>query len=418
MSRPTPSGGRSSQALFFRLAWRNLWRNKKRTLIACASIFFAVFLAVAMSSMQTGQHEYMINTAVRFSTGHVQIHGKGYWDKRSLDESMEFDSTLFVAAQRIPGVATVVPRFESFALISRGNVTKVSPVTGIDPRREHAMTSLGSRVVRGTPLLQWHDGAILAEGLATMLGADLGDSIVIYGQGYQGVTAAGVVPIAAILRFPIPDLNNTGVYLPLAEMQSMFAAPGRITSLAILLQRDDDVSHVAEILTNMAGTEREVMTWREMMPELVQAIAVDDGGTVIMLLILYVVIGFGIFGTVMMMTAERRHEFGVTIAVGMKRWRLMVITSMESILISMIGAAAGILLAVPFIAYFAHFPIRLGGDYAQAMLAYGMEPILPLSMDPLVFLLQGLSVFLLGSVSALYPIMVLRSLEPVQAMRR
>ncbi len=418
MASAPVSGRHSPRILFFRLAWRNVWRNKKRTLIACASIFFAVFLAVAMSSMQTGQHEYMINTAVRFSTGHVQIHGKGYWDTRSLDESMDSDSTLLKASQAIPMVACVVPRFESFALISRGNATRVSPVTGIDPAREDAMTSLGSRVIRGVPFLQWNHGAIIAEGLARIVNADVGDSIVIYGQGYQGVTAAGVVPVAAIVRFPIPDMNNTGVYLTLPEMQSMFAAPGRITSIVVLLHRDDELSAAAAALTSLAGPEREVMTWRQMMPELVQAIAVDDGGTVIMLLILYVVIGFGIFGTVMMMTAERRHEFGVIIAVGMKRWKLMFITGVEALMVSMLGATAGILAAIPLVAYFAHYPIHLGGDYAQAMLAYGMEPIIPLSTDPVVFLLQGLSVFFLGAVSALYPIIVLRSLNPVQAMRR
>ena len=408
---------RSPGGIFLRMAWRNLWRNKKRTVIASASIVFAVLLAVAMSSMATGGHEYMIFSAVRFSTGHLQIHGRGYWEKRSLDESMVYDSALIAAAARLPSVAEVVPRLESVALISRGNATRVSSVIGIDPLRENAMTALGSRVVRGTPLLHWNAGAIIAEGLARMLDADVGDSIVIYGQGYQGVTAAGILPIAAIVRFPVPDLNNTGVFLSLSTMQSMFAAPDRITSVAILLHRDEDLSAAARAVTALAGPDREVMTWRQMMPELVQAIAADDGGMVIMLLILYVVIGFGIFGTVMMMTAERRHEFGVTIAVGMKRWRLMVITSLEALMVSMLGAVVGILAAVPVIAYFARFPIRLGGEYAAAMLAYGLEPILPVSIDPLIFIIQGITVFALGVISSAYPLMAIRSLRPVAAMR-
>ena len=409
---------RTGRAVYLTMAWRNLWRNKKRTLIAAASIFFAVFLAVLMSAMTTGQHEYMINAAVRFSTGHVQIHGRGYWDKRSLDESMEFDSALVRGAEALRYVTHVVPRFESFALVSRGTVTKVSPVTGIDPVREDAMTSIASRLVRGVAFLQWTRGALLPEGLARMLRVDVGDSIVIYGQGYQGVTAAGVVPVSGILHFPIPDMNNTGVYLPLGEMQAMFAAPDRITSLSILLRGEDDIDEAAGTLRSMAGADKEVMTWQQMLPELVQAITVDDGGTVIMLLILYVVIGFGIFGTVMMMTAERRHEFGVAIAIGMKRWRLMLITSIEALMVSMIGALAGTLAAVPVVLYFAHSPIHLTGDYAQVMLAYGMEPILPVSTDAILFVIQGLSVFVLGVVSAVYPALVLRKLDPVRAMHR
>lgn len=413
-----PSHGSAGLMLYLKMAWRNLWRNKKRTLIAAASIFFAVFLAVVMSAMTSGSHEYMINAAVRFTTGHLQIHGKGYWEKRSLDESMEYDSALVKAADELPAVMHVVPRFESFALISHGNVTKVSPVTGIDPRREDAMTSLGSRLVQGVPLLQWTHGALIPEGLARLLRVSLGDSIVIYGQGYQGVTAAGIVPVTGILKFPIPDMNNTGVYLRMSEAQALFAAPDRITSLSILLRRDEDISDVEKALGPLVGPDKEVMTWRQMMPELVQALTVDSGGLVIMLIILYVVIGFGIFGTVMMMTAERRHEFGVTIAVGMKPRRLMAITSIEAILVSMIGAVAGTLASIPVVLYFAHSPIHLTGDYAELMLSYGMEPILPLSTDTANFTIQCLVVFLLGAVSAIYPALVLRSLDPVRAMRR
>ncbi len=413
-----PSYRSTARSLYLKMAWRNLWRNKKRTLIAAASIFFAVFLAVLMSSMTAGSHDYMINAAVRFSTGHIQIHGKGYWDKRSLDESMVYDSALVKAVAGLPEVAHVVPRFESVALVSHGNVTKVSPVTGIDPPQENAMTSLGSRLLRGVPLLQWTHGAMIAEGLGALLGADIGDSIVIYGQGYQGVTAAAVVPITGVLKFPIPDMNNTGIYLPMSEAQGLFAAPDRMTSLSILLRGDEHIDDAEKALAPMIRPDQEVMTWRQMLPELVQALTVDSGGTVIMLLVLYVVIGFGIFGTVMMMTAERRHEFGVTIAVGMKRWRLAVITAIEAVLVSLIGAIAGTLAAIPVVLYFAHSPIYLTGDYAELMLSYGMEPILPFSTDATNFIIQGIVVFILGAVSAVYPAMVLRSLDPVRAMPR
>ncbi|MGA9119713.1 MAG: FtsX-like permease family protein [Bacteroidota bacterium] len=408
----------AARGLFLRMAWRNLWRNKKRTVIASSSIFFAVFLAVAMSAMQTGSHEYMIDSAVKYSTGHIQIHGKDYWEKRSLDESMVLDSVLIKAVESLRFVTDVVPRLESVALISHGNVTKVSPVTGIDPEREDAMTSLSKRIVRGVPLAGWHHGAIVAEGLARLLGVDVGDSIVIYGQGYQGVTAAGMVPVAGIAHFAIPDVNNAVVYLPLSEMQDLFAAPGRLTSLAILVDKDAHVEQTTRAIRAIAGNDLEVMPWQQMMPELVQAIAADNGGTVIMLLILYVVIGFGIFGTVMMMTAERHREFGVTIAVGMQKWRLMVITTLEALFVSMLGAAAGILVAIPVVVYFSHFPIQLTGDYAKAMLAYGMEPILPVSADAMVFLIQGITVFVLAAISATYPILVIRKLDPVRAMRR
>ena len=399
------------------MAWRNLWRNKKRTLIAGASVFFAVFLAVGMSSVQSGQHDYMIHTSVSFYTGHIQIHGKNYWEKRSLDQSMVFDTAFINNIRSLPHVVHAVPRFETAALVSHGTLTKVSPVIGIDPVSENAMTGLGKRIIRGSPMLGWKDGVIIAEGLARLLKVDVGDSIVVYGQGYQGVTAASILRIASIVKFPFDELNNAMVYLPLAVAQEMFSAPQRITAISILLDTDD-ADEVAATLRTSTDNSREVMTWRDMMPDLLQAIAADNGGTVIMLLILYVVVGFGIFGTVMMMTAERSREFGITIALGMKRWRLMSVTVIEAFFISLMGALVGIAVSIPFVVYFYYHPIQLGGDYAKAMMAYGMEPIIPFSMDPLVFIIQGIIVFALGAVSALYPIIILRKLEPVRAMRR
>ncbi len=408
---------RSSVVFFLRMAWRNLWRNKKRTLIAGASVFFAVFLAVGMSSVQFGSHDYMIHTAVSFYTGHIQIHGRNYWEKHSLDQSMDLDTAFMSAVRSLPHVLHAVTRFETAALVSHGTLTKVSPVIGIDPVRESAMTGLGRRVIRGTPLLGWNEGIIIAEGLARLLKVDVGDSIVVYGQGYQGVTAGGIIRIASIVKFPLDELNNAMLYLSLDAAQELFSAPGRITAISLLLDSDDAADEEAAALRAMTDGSKEVMTWREMMPELLQAIAADNGGTVIMLLILYVVIGFGIFGTVMM-TAERSREFGITIALGMKRWRLMSVTVIEALIISLMGAVAGIAVSIPLVVYFYHHPIQLGGDYAKAMMAYGFEPIIPFSVDPMVFIIQGIIVFALGAFSALYPIIILRKLEPVRAMRR
>jgi ABC-type lipoprotein release transport system permease subunit len=407
-----PPGG-----LLLRLAWRNLWRNNKRTLIAAGSVFFAVLLAVLMSAVQEGSHEYMINSAVGFSTGHLQIQGRGYWEKRSLDQSMAFDTSLVGVVRALPHVLHAVPRLEAYALLSHGTVTRVVPVLGIDPAAESAMTGLGKRVTRGAEVNAWSDGVVLAEGLARLLRADVGDSIVLYGQGYRGVTAAAILPVEAIVHFAIPDLDNALCYLPLETAQRIFAAEGRVTSLAILLDVDGAVDVTAAAVRSRLPADVDVLTWRDMLPELLQAIAVDDGGTVLMLLILYVVVGFGIFGTVIMMTAERSREFGVLIALGMRRGKLMIITVIESLVMSLLGALGGIAVSIPLVIYFHSAPIRLGGEYAKAMAAYGMEPILPVSVDPMVFVTQGIIVVLLAMASALYPVTVLRRLQPVRAMR-
>jgi len=402
--------------LFLQLAWRNLWRNRRRTLISTSSVLFAVVLALAMRSMENGSYDYMIQSAVGLYLGYIQIHAQGYWEKRSLDESMELTDSALVAYASVPGVTRVVPRLESFALVSKDSATKVAQVIGIDPQRENAMTGLAKRVEQGAYLQEASRGVMLGEGLAKFLHAGINDSIVVYGQGYHGVTAAARVPVVAILRFPIPDLDNSTSYLSLSYAQWLFSSAGRVTAVALMVGSPSQMDGVWSDLKTRAGPRTEVMTWEQMMPELVQAIQADSAGGIIMLFILYVVIGFGIFGTIMMMTTERIREFAVLISVGMKRWKLITVTSMETIIISMIGALAGVAVGLPILWYFYLHPIPLTGEYGEAMLAYGLEPILPFSIAPGIFLAQTAVVLGLAIVCAIYPILVIRKLNPVAGM--
>ncbi|MEO8233136.1 MAG: ABC transporter permease, partial [Ignavibacteriota bacterium] len=119
---------------YIKLAWRNLWRNKKRTLIASSSLLFAVLLALIMRSMQQGSYDYMIDYSVRMYTGYIQIHGKDYWEKKSLDESMLVNKKHLSELKNIKGISLTIPRFETYSLISYGNKTKVAQITGINPR--------------------------------------------------------------------------------------------------------------------------------------------------------------------------------------------------------------------------------------------------------------------------------------------
>jgi len=404
---------------YFELAWRNLWRNKKRTLIAAASVFFAVLLALIMRSMQQGTYNYMINSSVGLSTGYLQVHKKGFWDKRSLDKSMILSEEKFEENENIQHVTNVLPRLESFTLISYGKSTKVTPVIGIDPEKENSMTKLKEKLIKGSYLTDSSQGMILSEGLSTIINAGVGDSVVLYGQGYQGVTAAAQVPIIGIVKIPIPDLNNATVYISLNYAQWLFSAPSRITSISIMIDKQSNLDRVTDDVKKIYddNAKYEVMKWSELMPELVQSIQVDNAGGIIMLGILYIVIGFGSFGTIMMMTAERAKEFGILISVGMKKWKLIFVTTVETLFISFIGVLIGVIISIPILIYMYNNPIHLTGDAAKAYLAFGLEPILPFAINAGMFIAQVWTVLAITLLSALYPLFFIRKLVPIEAIR-
>jgi ABC-type lipoprotein release transport system permease subunit len=403
---------------YFLLAWRNLWRNKRRTLIASSSVFFAVILALAMRSMQEGSYDYMVDASVSMYTGYIQIHAKDYWEKRSIDKSMDLSKEKISQIQAVKDVTLITPRLESFSLISNEDATKVASIVGIDPEKENEMTDLKTKLIAGTYLTDSSHGIMIAEGLANVLKVGIGDSIVIYGQGYHGVTAAARVPVEGIIKFTLPQLNKTMAYLSLNYAQWLYGAPNRLTSLSLLIDEPAKLNIVHNNIANLFDEKYEVMMWTDLIPELVQSIEIDNAGGIIMLGILYLVIGFGIFGTVMMMTAERTKEFGILIAVGMKKWRLSFVSFLESIFLSFIGVLAGIIVTIPFLYYYNQNPIPLTGDMADAMLSFGLDPILPFRFAVNLFIDQFLTVLVIAMISSLYPLSYIRKLNPVTAMKK
>jgi ABC-type lipoprotein release transport system permease subunit len=399
------------------LGWRNLWRNKRRTLIAISSVVFALIFAIWMRSGQEGQYAFMIESMVKQYTGYLQVQGKDYWENRSIDESFYIDAKQIEEIDALEHVTLVNPRLESFALVSLGDLTKVANVVGINPDKEHAMNGLRDKIVEGEYLDGTSAGIVLAEGLAKNIGASLGDSIVVYGQGYHGSIAAGILEVTGIAKFPVNEQNNFMAYVSLQNAQVLFATYDLITSLTLMLEDIEYLEEVKPRVKAIVDKDYAIMTWDEMMPETLQQIEADKAGGVIMLGILYMIIGFGLFGTVMMMTAERVREFGILISVGMKRRKLSIVTTIESILIAVVGGLIGVGISIPWIWYWHNNPIRFEGDMAKMFDIYGVEPIMPFDFSYSIFLEQTIIVLFLALLTAIYPIMYVRKLKPMNAIR-
>ncbi len=403
--------------LYLKLSWRNIWRNKRRTLIATSSVFFAIFLAIAMRSLQYGSYDFMIDSAVRIYTGYIQIHGKGYWEEKSLEKSFELDNNLLSKIEQIKFVELAVPRLEYFLLITSKDITKIASTICINPEKENIMTRLKDRIISGRYLTDQDEGIIISEGLAKMLNVTTGDSVALYGQGIYGITAAANCKIIGIIKFALPELNNSFIYMPLKFGQILFSTENKITSISLMLNKPKKIDYVLKELKKLTNNNFEIMSWDEMMPELKQGILLDNVGGIIMLFILYLIISFGIFGTIMMMTIERTKEFGILISIGMKKSKLIFISFYETLFISFIGALGGLILSIPVTIYFHKNPLRFTGEIAEISLKFGVEPIIPFSTNSGIFIAQTFVVLTIAILSSLYPFNYIRKLQPSEAIR-
>jgi ABC-type lipoprotein release transport system permease subunit len=403
--------------MLLQLAWRNLWRNPNRSLITMASVWCAVVLAVAMSSLQKGVFDHLIANVVSFYSGYAQVHRAGYQSEQTLENSFPLTDSIQNAVLSSPGVAAATPRLEAFALASTGEKTKGCLVTGIAPETEDLVTRLKSKVIAGEYLQDSSQVILLAEGLAKRLQSSIGDTVVLLGQGYYGATAAGKYAVGGILHFGSPELNDQVVFLPLALAQHWLDASGLATTLVISPENPEKTEEVAAQLRASLPADFETLTWQEMMPDIQEHIKTDTASSTIILAVLYLLISFGIFATLLMMLAERQREFGMLVALGMKKLQLARMVLFESVFITLTGCLFGILVSIPLVWWLKEHPIRITGEMAEAYEKFGFEAIFPASFTPSVFWNQALAVLTIGLLLALYPVVKVLFLKPVEAMR-
>jgi putative ABC transport system permease protein len=406
--------------MYLKLAWRNIWRNRRRTIITVSSILFAVVCALFIESLERGAHNLMINNMTSFHTGHIQIQDYRYEDEPSLDNAFLYDKELLKEIEQSSGfINFTVPRIEAFMLAAGDELARGAMVLGIDHDAEQKLNSLEERLTEGRFFEDGDGSVVLGSGLAGRLNLSVGDTLALIGQGRFGMTASGLFEVSGLVNHPVRDMNNQLVYISLSDAQWLLSADGYITNLLISPQRLRDTDELAmQLKAGISDNELRVLTWPEMLPDLIEALEFDALQTRFMMGILYVVIGFGIFGTILTMTLERMREFGILLSVGMQRLKLAAVVFLETFMISILGIAAGSGLGYFILLYFYFNPIEIGNDMGEIFEEFGFEPIIPVAIEADIFAWQGFVIFMMSMLICLYPVFKIIRLKILDAARR
>jgi ABC-type lipoprotein release transport system permease subunit len=399
--------------LALRLAWRNLGRNRRRSLITGAAIAFALFFAVILRSLQLGVYNHMVATVVGSMSGYVQVSDTAYWPSQNLDYALYEDPAWLEELRADGDVASAYPRLQGFSLVTLGEQSGVAQWIGISS--EEAEDPLWkARLASGS----WNPapGSVwLGRRLAEQLRAAVGDTVVAMGQGFQGSMAGASWVVAGTLNMGNPELEKRSAVLGLADAQEFAGAYG-MWSYVQVTPRRTELSHdpTAELGARHPLDGARFLGWQTRMPELIQAIQADSSGGRVILFILYVVIGFGLLGTMIMLANERQREFAMQLAMGMRRGLLAGIVFVEVLILSLTGAAVGAVLGRVAVLILDRFPLRLQGDVAAAMEQQGWEPILPPSLDGSITLTHAGIIVLIALLAAAWPLRTVFKTSPVQ----
>jgi ABC-type lipoprotein release transport system permease subunit len=468
----------------FKIAWRNLWRNKRRTIITSASVFFAVFFAVIMRSIQLGSYDRMIMNFIESYSGYLQVQHVKYQDNPSIDYSFDYNDSLPAAISGVSNVVSVAPHIESFVLASSGSQTKGVVVLAIDPEKEREFSNPENKLVKyristgalsqmrkssSIPLAVMEklekipgssyssrarfeldlglssdeinlymdeilkscevsngfltdtdDGVLVSDRLASYLKVAIGDTVILMGQGYHGASAAGIFPVRGIIKMPLADIDSKLIIMTIPAAQNFFDVTGRITSLSVnLTGKSKRTMNAARASIDRLLTDNNTITktWEDLNPVMVQQIQGDSQTGIATLAMLYFIIFFGIFGTVLMMISERTREFGVLVAIGMQKRRLKRIITFEMILLGILGLVGGMLASAPIVMYFYYNPILLKGDLGKMMDDIGWDAVMPTAWFGPYFYWQAIVVFIMVLSATIYPLRKISRLKEIEALR-
>ena len=405
--------------MLLKIAWRNVWRNKRRSLITIAAIFIAVLLAIFLRALQLGMYDNIINNVVGSYSGYVQLHSKGYWDDKTIDNAFEVNQSVLADIQNIDGVSTILKRIQTGALSSYNDLSKFVYITGIDPENEEILTDWNKRLIEGRLLKKDSKSIIVAKGVAKYYNLKIGDTLIFIGQGYHGMQAVGAYPLQGVVDMKNPNLNNYSVFMTLPVAQDFVSADNLITNLVIDKEQYFDENKIAQAIKSKINNQSyDIMTWKEMTPELDQLIEADNAGGILIIMILYMIVTFGIFGTVLMMTQERLYEFGVLISIVMRRSKLMITLIYETILLTFTGIMSGVVVSLPIVNYFNYNPLRLWGAAEAQLESSGFEPVIPFMNSYDIPLTHSLIILCISLIICVYPILIIYQLHPIKAMKR
>ena len=401
------------------LGWRDIWRNRRRSLLTMGAIVFAMLVVALIKSSNDGTYDAMEERMARQYTGDLQVYRTGFFDDRTLEQSLtDYELDPDTLKQTHKWITAMSRRLDGFGLVSSDSASAGALITGIEPYAEMSLGSYMLNVREGDYLSEEDsDRALLGEVLAKNLSVGVGDSVVVLTQGYHSVMGAEVYVVKGLIGTGSGELDRSIMLLTLPAAQDLLSMPGRYTSL--ILQTDSHRKADRRVQQLALDSDRfEAKSWRALMSDLAQLRELDSAGNFVIYAFLFLLIGLEIFNTTTMSMLERVREFGVMMAIGLNPGQISLLIVMQVLMKVLMAVVAGAVLIAIVTGIWSHYPIPLPEDVQEynAEIGFVMDGVY-FSNRPSILLLPVMSVLVMSAISIIYPVVRVRRLTPVAALR-
>ena len=406
-----------SFAIISMLAWRNLWRNHRRTIVMVSAITIGVWAMIFMTALMRGMVNDMVRDGIRALPGHVQVHHPDFRDDPSILNLIPTSDSVLTAAFSQAGFDGWSSRVKVPAVISSERESRGVTLIGVDPALERSLHAVGSEIAVGRNLEDVNDGGvIIGRKLADRLDTEIGKRIVLMSQDPDNEIADRGYRIVGLFEANLEQVEESFVFVAKATLQKMLRIEDQLTEIAVLASDYRNLEALTEQVTELAGENVEVLPWQQLNSYLGGMLKVMDGFVLVWMIVIFLALSFGLVNTLVMAVFERVREIGLMLALGMRPSNILGQIIVESSLLLVFGLILG-----NFLAWASVVPLQDGIDIsavAQGMEMFGASSVLYPELELKDMITANVVVLVLGFFASLSPAWRASRYEPIEAITK
>jgi putative ABC transport system permease protein len=401
-----------------KIAWKNIWRNKLRSLVVIISIILGLWAGTFILAYIFGIMDQRLEDAIGYETSHVQIHQPEFLSDNDPQFVIPNSAQLLNELAQNDAVAAATGRLLAYGMVAAATTSSGGKFIGIDPAKEQAVTQLANSIVEGEYLEAGDKSqVVIGQKLADKLKVKLRSKVVFTFQDADHNIVSGAFRIKGIFKSYNSGLEENNLYVSQPDLDKLMNVKGQVHEVAVLLwEADGLIPFIANIQSR--HNDRLIRSWKEIAPELALMVDSIQQYLLIFLVIILLALSFGIVNTMLMAVLERGREIGVLMAIGMNKFRLFSMIFLETFFIIGLAAPVGLLLAYASISYLGDTGIDLSGLYKDSYASFGIKTIIHPQLKGFYYLQILTMVAITALLAAIYPAYTALRLDPVKAIRK
>jgi putative ABC transport system permease protein len=402
--------------MLFKIAWRNIWRNKRRSLIVISSIIVGVIFAMLNDSLGRGMMMQMLENPIKSHISHIQIHKKGFIDNKNIHKLVPEAEKAETILSELKFIKHYGKRIFVYGLVSSANSSAGAAINGVQPEKEKKITDISKRIIEGTYLTGKKREIVISKKTAEKLEVELGDKVVTVASNIEGDVSNDLFRVVGIYSTSSADFDKMNVFVSLDAAQEMLGLGNNFHEFAIITDDLKNTLNYKDKISERLDDGYESLAYQDLMPMIMTYLESYDQMMAIFYVIIAVAVLFGIVNTMLMSVFERVHEIGVLLSIGMKTGKIFRMVILEAFVLGIFGTIIGLIFGFFFYWLLSIYGIDFS-IFSESLRSFGMDNVLYPVMDPVIIINSFLMIPIAAVIGAIYPARKAIKLQPTEAMR-